>query len=167
MRVLGIDCGSTSTGYGVIETDGRTCRVLDYGAICPGRRQTFAQRLKRIHQQVVRLLERFRPEAVALEEVFQALNVKSAMHLSQVRGVVLLAAARANLPVCEYSAATVKKSVVGYGGAEKHQVQQMVQRLLALPNPPEPPDAADALAVALCHIRHNESRLRKLAALKK
>jgi len=167
MRVLGIDCGTTCTGYGVIETDGRTYHVLDYGAICPGRRQTFAQRLKRIHQGVVRLVQRFHPDTVVLEEIFQALNVKSAMHLSQVRGVVLLAAARANLPVCEYAALTVKSSVVGYGRAEKHQVQQMVQRLLGLSSPPEPPDAADALAVALCHIHHSESRRRKLAALKK
>jgi len=103
---------------------------------------------------------------VALEEVFQAFNVKSALQLSQVRGVVLLAAARAKLPVCEYSALTVKSSVVGYGRAEKHQVQHMVQRLLALPKLPEPSDAADALAVALCHIRHHESMRRKLAPAK-
>lgn len=166
MRVLGIDCGINSTGYGVIETDGCTCRVLDYGAIRPGRRQTFAQRLRCIHQDMERLLKRFRPDTVALEKVFQGSNVKTAMQLSQVQGVVLLAAARANLPVCEYWASTVKSSVAR-GRPKKHQVQQMMQRLLALPKIPEPSDAADALAIALCHIRHNESTRPKLAALKR
>lgn len=105
-------------------------------------------------------MERFRPHSVALEQVFQARNVKSALQLSQVRGVVQLAAALAGLPVREYSALSVKKGVVGYGQAEKRQVQRMVQRLLGLAAPPEPADAADALAVALCHLHAETTRLR-------
>jgi crossover junction endodeoxyribonuclease RuvC len=159
--VLGIDCGSLATGVGVVESDGRGYRVLHFGAICPPRADAFGDRLQHIHREVEALVERFRPDSIALEEVFQAFNVKSAMQLSQVRGVVLLAAARAGLPVREYSALTVKNSVVGYGRAEKQQVQRMVQRLLALPVPPEPADAADALAVAVCHL-HSEAARRRM-----
>jgi crossover junction endodeoxyribonuclease RuvC len=162
--VLGIDCGSLATGVGVIESNGRGYRVLHYGAIRPGRSLPFADRLERIHREVEDLVARFRPDSIALEEVFQAFNVKSAMQLSQVRGVVLLAAARAGLPVREYSALTVKSSVVGYGRAEKLQVQRMVQRLLDLPAPPEPADAADALAVAICHL-HSETTRRRLVGI--
>lgn len=164
LRVLGIDCSTTSTGYGVVETDGQRCRALGFGVIRSSSRQTLAQRLKHIHQEIEKLLKRFSPDAVAMEEVFLASNVKSAMQMSQVRGVVLLAAEHAHRPVRAYSAATVKNSVVGYGKAEKHQVQLMVQRLLALPEPPEPADASDALAVALCHI-HTERGQAKLARL--
>jgi crossover junction endodeoxyribonuclease RuvC len=163
MRVLGIDCGSLGTGVGVIESDGRAYQVLHYGVIRPGRSRPFAERLQHIHRELESLLERYRPDTLALEQVFQAFNVRSAMQLSQVRGVVLLAAARAGLPVSEYSALTVKSSVVGYGRAEKHQVQRMVQRLLALQALPQPDDAADALAVALCHI-HIETTRRRLAS---
>lgn len=160
MRVLGVDCGSTATGVGILESDGRGTRVLHYGAIRPARSQAFADRLAYIHREVEKLLKRFRPHSIAVEQVFQAVNIKSALQLSQVRGVVLLAAARAGLPVSEYSALTVKRSVVGYGRAEKHQVQKMVQRLLDLPELPQPADAADALAVALCHLHTETTRLR-------
>lgn len=162
MRVLGVDCGSTATGVGILESDGRGTRVLHYGAIRPARSEAFADRLAHIHREVERLLKRFRPDSIAVEQVFQAFNVKSALQLSQVRGVVLLAAARAGLPVSEYSALTIKRSVVGYGRAEKHQVQKMVQRLLDLSELPQPADAADALAVALCHL-HTETTRRRLA----
>ncbi len=158
MRVLGVDCGSRSTGFGVIESDGRNYQVLGYGAIRPARSQNFAERLLHIQVELDKLVERYQPNSIAVEQVFQAFNVKSAMHLSQVRGIVLLTAARAHLPVREYSALAVKSSVVGYGRAEKHQVQGMVQRLLALPALPEPDDAADALAVALCHIHCEKTR---------
>lgn len=161
--MLGIDCGTTSTGYGIVESQGQVCRALSFGVIRASARLPLPQRLKHIHRQLEKLLRRFDPDAVAVEEVFQAFNVKSAMQLNQVRGVVLLAAARAQRPVREYSALVVKGSVVGYGRAEKHQVQHMVQRLLALPQPPEPADASDALAVALCHI-HHEGALRPSAS---
>ncbi|MFQ5925914.1 MAG: crossover junction endodeoxyribonuclease RuvC [Terriglobia bacterium] len=164
LRVLGIDCSTTSTGYGVVESDGRNCRALGFGVIRTSRRLTFAQRLKHIHREIEKLLRRYAPDAIAIEEVFLACNVKSAMQMSQVRGMVLLAAERAQRPVREYSARTIKSSMVGFGGAEKHQVQLMVQRLLSLPNPPNPTDASDALAVALCHI-HNEEGERKAASL--
>lgn len=162
MRVLGVDCGSTGTGVGVIESTGRDYRVLHYGAIRPSRTQPFGERLLKIHQELEKLVRRFRPQTIAVEQVFQAFNVKSALQLSQVRGVVLLTAARARVPVSEYSALTVKSSVVGYGRAEKHQVQRMVQRLLSLPVVPQPEDAADALAVALCHIHTETTRRRQL-----
>lgn len=147
---------------GVLESDVRGARVLHYGAICPARSRAFADRLEQIHHELEKLVERFHPDTIAVEQVFQAYNVKSALQLSQVRGVVLLAAARAGIPVSEYSALTVKRSVVGYGRAEKRQVQRMVQRLLALPEMPEPEDAADALAVALCHL-YAETAFRRLA----
>jgi crossover junction endodeoxyribonuclease RuvC len=159
--VLGVDCGSVRTGVAVIENAGCGYRVLHYGAIQPIRSHAFGERLRYIHEELERLLEQFQPTTIALEEVFEAFNVKSAMQLSQVRGVVLLLAARAGLPVSEYSALTVKNSVVGYGRAEKHQVQRMVQRMLSLATPPEPEDAADALAVALCHL-HTETARRRL-----
>ncbi|MDA2912774.1 crossover junction endodeoxyribonuclease RuvC [Acidobacteriia bacterium AH_259_A11_L15] len=161
--MLGVDCGSTSTGVGVLESDGRDARLLHYGAIRPTRSRGFGERLQLIHRELEKLVERFRPHTIAVEQVFQAYNVKSAMQLSQVRGVVLLAAARAGLPVSEYSALAIKQSIVGYGRAEKHQVQRMVQRLLGLPEPPEPEDAADALAVAFCHL-HVETTRRRLAS---
>ncbi|MCI0402204.1 MAG: crossover junction endodeoxyribonuclease RuvC [Acidobacteria bacterium] len=157
---MGVDCGSIRTGVAVIENDGRGYRVLHYGAIQPIRSRPFGERLRHIHHELEKLVEEFRPHTVAVEEVFQAFNVKSAMQLSQVRGIVLLLAARAGLPVSEYSALTVKNSVVGYGRAEKHQVQRMVQRMLSLAVPPEPEDAADALAVALCHLHTQTARLR-------
>lgn len=156
MRVLGVDCGSRSTGYAVLESDGRRHKVLVYGAIRPRRVKTFAGRLQFIHSELEKLLKEYRPTVVAVEQVFQAYNVKSALQLSQVRGLVLLAAANAGLPVSEYAATSIKSCVVGYGHAQKRQVQVMVQRLLDLPELPEPDDAADALAVALCHI-HNQS----------
>jgi crossover junction endodeoxyribonuclease RuvC len=161
--VLGIDCGSTGTGVGVIESDGRDYRVLHYGVVRPKRSRPFAERLEFIHRELEQLVDRYHPQTIALEQVFHAFNVKSSMQLSQVRGVVLLAAARAGLPVSEYSALTVKASVVGYGRAEKHQVQLMVKRLLDLKTLPQPDDAADALAVALCHI-HTETTRRRLAS---
>ena len=163
LRVLGVDCGSIQTGVAVLQSNGKDHQVLHFGAIRVPRSRSLGERLKQIHQELEGLLERFRPDSIAVEAVFQAFSVKSAMHLSQVRGVVLLLAAQTGLPVSEYSALAVKKSVVGYGRAEKHQVQRMVQRILALSAPPRPEDAADALAVALCHI-HTETTRRRLAA---
>lgn len=159
MRVLGVDCGSVVTGVGIIEANGRGYRLLHYGAIRPVASHSFPSRLAHIYRELAALVERFHPHSVALEQVFQARNVKSALQLSQVRGVVQLAAALAGLPVREYSALTVKKSVVGYGQAEKHQVQRMVQRLLGLASAPEPQDASDALAVALCHLHVETTRV--------
>jgi crossover junction endodeoxyribonuclease RuvC len=157
LRVLGIDPGSETTGYGLIDSDGRRHELVEYGAIRAGRGASFAERLLQIERQLQHLIEKFRPDAVAVEEAFYAVNVKSALKLGQVRGVVLLVAARAGLPIFEYSPLEVKSATVGYGRAEKHQVQQMVRIILNLPKVPEPHDAADALAIAICHIHHHGS----------
>ncbi len=168
MRVLGVDPAAAGmTGYGVVETDGRGCRSLRFGALRPSaraRRGDFAARLHEIHSLMARLMKEFSPDAVALEGVFTALNMKTALKLAEVRGVVLLAAAQGNVPVHSYSPREVKSSVAGYGQASKHQMQLMVRALLGLPRTPEPPDAADALAVALCHIHASQSRARLAAA---
>lgn len=158
MRVLGIDCGCEATGYGIIETDGCRHRLLKAGTIRTSSKKPFPERLRRIADELAGLMADFStngsPLAVAVEEVFFAANVKSALKLGHVRGVALLEAARAGLSVSEYSPLEVKSSVVGYGRAEKHQVQRMVQSLLGLAEPPESEDAADALAVAICHAHH-------------
>ena len=157
MRVLGIDCGTEYTGYGVVDllSDSRNkdrlvCVVC--GAIKVSPRDTMATRLSRISVGLQQLISQHRPERVAIEDVFYATNVKSALKLGQVRGVAMLAAASAGLEVAEYSPLSIKSAVVGYGRAEKHQVQQMVARLLNLAQIPEPADAADALAIAICHL---------------
>ena len=156
-RVLGIDCGSGATGYGVIETDGRGSRVIASGVIVAAARLSFPERLKKISDSLSQLIETYAPDAVAVEEVFYSVNVKSALKLGQVRGVALLKAAEAALPVYEYSPLSIKSSVVGYGRAEKNQVQHMVKVLLKLTETP-PEDAADALAVALCHVHHSQTQ---------
>jgi crossover junction endodeoxyribonuclease RuvC len=157
MRVLGIDCGTEYTGYGVVDlvSDGRkndrlVCIIC--GAIKVSPREAMATRLSRISTGLQELIVQHRPDRVAIEDVFYATNVKSALKLGQVRGVAMLAAAAAGLEVAEYSPLSIKSAVVGYGRAEKHQVQQMVTRLLCLDEIPEPPDAADALAIAICHL---------------
>jgi crossover junction endodeoxyribonuclease RuvC len=161
MRVLGVDCGGEYTGYGVVEMDahGRLC-CLASGAIKLSPREALPRRLSRIFAQLGEIIAEHRPDEVAIEDVFYALNVKSALKLGQIRGVAMLAAAAAGLEVAEYSPLTIKSAVVGYGRAEKHQVQDMVTRLLELPSPPEPMDASDALAIAICHM-HTVGTLRQ------
>src|SRR3990172_11964815 len=156
-RVLGIDCGSSATGYGVIEAGGRSRRVVTCGVILTGAKLSFPQRLKQISDRLSQLIQTYSPDVVAVEEVFYSVNVKSALKLGHVRGVALLKAAEAALPIHEYSPLEIKSSVVGYGRAEKHQVQQMVKILLALDYIP-PEDAADALAVALCHAHYSQTQ---------
>jgi crossover junction endodeoxyribonuclease RuvC len=153
MRVLGIDCGGEYTGYGVVEMDsGGRLVCLTCGAIKLSPREPLAGRLLRIYEELGVLIAQHRPDEVAIEGIFYALNVKSALKLGQVRGVAMLAAAAAGLEVAEYSPLTIKSSVVGYGRAEKQQVQHMVTRLLRLAEAPEPMDASDALAIAICHL---------------
>jgi crossover junction endodeoxyribonuclease RuvC len=150
LRVAGIDPGSSATGYGVVElVDGRLRHVTS-GRIAPGRELPLPSRLKAIYEQVLRLLHDLKPTAVAVESLFFARNVRSALVLAHSRGIVLLAAAEAGLPVSEYAPMEVKRATVGYGRASKEQVQAMVARLLALPARPAA-DAADALGVAICH----------------
>jgi crossover junction endodeoxyribonuclease RuvC len=161
MRVLGVDPGSDTTGYGVVESDGHHHTLIECAAIhAPPRSFSFAERLLVIGQRLEEVIERLKPDACAVEEVFFAVNVKSALKLGQVRGVVLMTAARALVPVFEYSPLEVKLALVGYGRAEKHQVQEMVRLLLNLKEPPTPLDASDALAVAICHIHTTSTKLR-------
>jgi crossover junction endodeoxyribonuclease RuvC len=156
MRVFGIDCGTEITGYGVVETSdtGREPRILckAMGEIRLAKSESLPERLEQVYRKLTSELEQWRPDVVAVEEVFYSVNAKSALKLGQVRGVALLAAACLGLPVAEYAPLRIKSSVVGYGLAKKKQVQFMVARLLGLAELPQPADAADALAIAICHI---------------
>ena len=158
MRVLGIDCGGEYTGYGVVEIHptAKLC-CLTHGAIKLSLRDKLPIRLSKIYMHLGAIISEHQPDEVAIEDVFYALNVKSALKLGQVRGVAMLAAAAAGLEVAEYSPLTIKSSVVGYGRAEKEQVQHMVTRLLRMAEPPEPMDASDALAIAICHLHTLET----------
>ena len=165
MRVFGIDCGTEITGYGVVEMcdSGRQPKLLCHtlGAIRLAKAKPLPVRLAQVYFELNEALARWRPDVVAVEEVFYSVNAKSALKLGQVRGVALLAAASAGLPVAEYAPLRIKSSVVGYGLAKKEQVQFMVARLLELKQIPEPPDAADALAIAICHIHTAQTQLRQ------
>jgi crossover junction endodeoxyribonuclease RuvC len=165
MRVLGIDCGTECTGYGVVDLcpDGNLI-CLTCGGIKLSTRNSMAARLATIFSRLGGLIEEYQPEQVAIEDVFYAVNVKSALKLGQVRGVAMLAASAAGLEVAEYAPLSIKSAVVGYGKAEKCQVQHMVAQLLSLEDIPEPPDAADALAIAICHL-HTAATLRRQSAV--
>jgi crossover junction endodeoxyribonuclease RuvC len=161
MRVFGIDCGTEITGFGVVESDSNArepklvCMAM--GAIRLSKKKPLPVRLDQVFCELTEAMERWKPDAVSIEEVFYSVNPKSALKLGQVRGVALLAAARQGLPVAEYAPLKIKSSVVGYGLAKKEQVQFMVARLLGLSEVPEPADAADALAAAICHIHTAET----------
>jgi crossover junction endodeoxyribonuclease RuvC len=165
MRVLGIDCGTEYTGFGVVELclDGKLV-CLTCGAVKLSPREPLSLRLATIFERLGEIIHEHRPDNVAIEGIFYALNVKSALKLGQVRGVAMLAASTAGLEVIEYAPLTIKSAVVGYGRAEKQQVQHMVTRLLNLSEIPEPPDAADALAIAICHL-HTAATLERQSAV--
>ncbi|MGC1613798.1 MAG: crossover junction endodeoxyribonuclease RuvC [Candidatus Acidiferrum sp.] len=174
-RVLGVDPAATGpTGYGIIESDGRRCRMLHYGAlkVAPKRqKECLGAVLQDVHALLCRLMDEFSPDALAVESVFTALNMRTALRLAEVRGVVLLAAAQRGVAVHSYSPREVKASVAGYGQADKRQIQLMVRALLEMTETPEPSDAADALAVALCHLQAARAQQRfglpdKAAAVK-
>lgn len=165
MRVLGVDCGTEYTGFGVVELcPDETLVCLACGAIKLSPREPLPRRLATIFERLGIIIQEHRPDNVAIEDVFYALNVKSALKLGQVRGVAMLAASSAGLQVTEYSPLSIKSAVVGYGRAEKPQVQHMVTRLLNLSEMPEPPDAADALAIAICHLHTSATLVRQQAA---
>lgn len=153
MRVFGIDPGSERTGYGCIDSDGRSHRLVQCGAIGAGAGALFPQKLSVIFRELSTLIAKHRPECVAIENIFHAVNTRSALKLGHARGVAMLAAVEAGVPIVEYTPAEVKRAVVGYGRAEKPQVGQMVKLLLGLDRVPAPHDAADALAVAICHVQ--------------
>ena len=161
MRIIGIDPGSGATGYGIIETDGSGHRIVLYGAVQTSAKKPFHERLLKIHSELNKILAREKADAMAIEEVFHAVNIQAALRLGHARGVALLCAAEYGLSVHEYSPLEIKSAVVGYGRADKFQIQAMVRLLLKLPELPEPDHAADALAVAICHA----NRI-KFAALK-
>jgi len=154
MRILGIDCGTQNTGYGLIESDGRCHRMIAAGAIHTSPKDPLHARLLIIARGLRDVIDAHTPDAAAVEEVFYAQNVNTALKLSHARGVALLTLAEAGLPVGEYSPLEIKTSVVGYGRAEKQQVKLMVHSLLQLDNQIESEDACDAIAVAICHATH-------------
>jgi crossover junction endodeoxyribonuclease RuvC len=164
VRVLGVDpAASGPTGYGVVESDGRRCSMLHYGAYRVGakrQKESSGAALQDVHTLLCDLIKEFSPSVMALESVFTALNMRTALRLAEVRGVVLLAAAQHGIVVHSYSPRQVKASVAGYGHADKRQMQVMVRALLSMTELPEPADAADALAVALCHLQTEYARLR-------
>jgi crossover junction endodeoxyribonuclease RuvC len=155
MRVLGIDPGTATVGYGVVErsaSPGAVARLVECGILRTRPREALQQRLATIHEGLHELIERHRPDVLAVEDIFYATNVRTTIVLGHARGVILLAGAQAGLVVAEYSPALVKKTVVGRGGALKPQVGFMVAKLLKLSAAPKPADAADAVAVALTHL---------------
>ncbi|MCU1289213.1 MAG: Holliday junction resolvase [Acidobacteria bacterium] len=154
MRVLGIDPGSETLGWGVVEGSGLKYSLVDYGTVKSSARESFPRRLLKIYEGVEAVIEKFKPDAISVEEAFYAVNVKVALKLGQVRGVVLLLGEKSALEIGEYSPRLIKQTVVGYGNAEKHQVQEMVRLLLRMKTVPQPHDAADALAIAICHFHH-------------
>jgi crossover junction endodeoxyribonuclease RuvC len=152
VRIFGIDPGSERTGYGCVEALGSRHRLVICGALAAPPRATFPDKLNYIHAGLVALLAKHRPDCVAVESIFHSRSALSALKLGHARGIALLAASEAGLHVVEYAPAEVKRAVVGYGRAEKNQVQQMIKLLLGLDAAPRPHDAADALAVAICHL---------------
>lgn len=151
MLVLGIDPGTSITGYGLVEAQGGKFKPVGYGCVRTPAGEALPRRLQVIYREVRVLIERYRPDFIAVEELFFNKNTRTALVVGQARGVILLGAADAGLEVWEYTPLQVKQAVAGYGRAEKCQVQEMVRVLLSLPGIPKPDDAADALAVAICH----------------
>jgi crossover junction endodeoxyribonuclease RuvC len=166
MRIFGIDPGSERTGYGCVETDGRRHRLVTCGALSAPAHTAFPARLLVIHAGLASLLEECRPDCVAIENIFHARNVRSALKLGHARGVALLAACAAGVPIVEYTPAEIKRAVVGFGRAEKPQVGQMVKLLLGLDAPPSPHDASDAIAVAICHIHSSHGAIANAVRLR-
>lgn len=157
MRIIGIDPGTASTGFGVLEQNGNRLHLLHYGVIRTSPQVPAARRLLQIYREISELITQYRPEVMAVEELFFNKNSRTVLAVGQARGVAMLAAARGNLPVAEYTPLQVKMAVVGYGRAEKRQVQEMVRVLLGLTRRPQPDDAADALAVAICHAHSRQN----------
>jgi crossover junction endodeoxyribonuclease RuvC len=154
MRVLGIDPGSETLGWGVIEGTGLRYSLIDFGTVKSSPKQVFSKRLLKVHDGVAEVIDKFAPDVLAVEDTFYAVNVGVALKLGQVRGAMLLLAEQRGLEIAEYSPRLIKQTVVGYGAAEKHQVQEMVRVLLRMKTVPTPHDAADALAIAICHFHH-------------
>lgn len=151
MRILGIDPGYAIVGYGVIDYENTRFSVVDYGAILTDAGTPFNERLEQIYDEAFALMQRFRPQAMAIEKLFYNTNAKTVIDVGQARGALILAAQKNAMEIAEYTPLQVKQSVVGYGRAEKNQVQEMTKLILNLPKIPKPDDTADALAIAICH----------------
>jgi crossover junction endodeoxyribonuclease RuvC len=164
MRVLGIDPGSETLGWGVVEGSGLKYSLVEFGTVKSSPKLAFPKRLARIYDGVTEVIEKFGPDVLSIEEAFYAVNAQVALKLGQVRGVVLVLGERRGLEIAEYAPRLIKQTVVGYGAAEKPQVQEMVRVLLRLKSPPTPHDAADALATAICHFHHSGMKKRIISA---
>ena len=162
MRILGIDPGYATTGFGLLETDGAGPRLLQYGVVTTPKDEPFPRRLEILYDDLCRLAELTKPDAAAVEELFWGHNITTGIGVSHGRGVILLALAKSGVPIFEYTPMQVKQAVVGYGKAEKRQVMDMTRRLLHMEEVARPDDAADAIAIALCHARSQTSLLAKL-----
>lgn len=152
MLVLGIDPGTAITGYGLVREDDQVLALVDCGVITTPAGQPLAERLQAIYRGLASVIQAHQPSVAAVEELFFSRNVKTALSVGHARGVTLLVLADAGLPIHEYKPLEIKQAIAGYGGADKHQVQEMVRLLLGLDQAPQPDDAADAVAVAVCHI---------------
>ena len=161
MRILGIDPGVATIGFGVIDFLGREYKLVNCGVITTPAHTMLSARLEQIYDDMCQLLELFKPDAVSIEELFFNTNITTGIAVAHGRGVLLLACRKAGVAIYEYTPLQVKQAVVGYGRAEKKQVMDMVRRICALPSPPKPDDAADAVALALCHARSSTSLLYK------
>ena len=159
MRILGIDPGYATTGFGILEAGRGSVQLLNYGTITPPTTLTFPERLVVLYDDMVQLIETVKPDAVAVEELFWGHNVTTGIGVSHGRGVILLAICKSGAPLFEYTPNQVKQAVVGYGGADKHQVMGMTRRILKMEKVARPDDAADAIAIALCHARSSTSLL--------
>lgn len=159
MIILGIDQGLAIVGWGVVEYKGTKFRTVDYGAITTPKEMNTQQRLKRIYDELADIIRKYRPEQVAIEELFFNTNTTTGIRVSEARGVILLICEQAHMGIYEYTPLQVKQAVVGYGRADKKQVITMVTMLLGLSEPPKPDDTADALAIAICHAHSGASRL--------
>lgn len=151
MLILGIDPGTATTGYGILEKEGDRTRAVAFGAIITSPKETPANRLMSIYDRLAKLIDTYRPDVLVTERLFFSKNETTAFSVGRTVGVVLLLAAQRGIPTLEYTPMEIKQAVVGYGGAEKKQIQYMVQRILGLPEPPKPDDVADALAICICH----------------
>jgi crossover junction endodeoxyribonuclease RuvC len=165
MKILGIDPGTVVMGYGVIESDGDTIALVDFGAIKVPEKAAIGERLSLLYNELTKVIKKHRPDAVAVESPFISKNVRSAMAIGRAQAIAILAGANCKLDVCEYPPAKVKQAVAGYGTADKEQVQEMVRLQLNLRKAPTPTDASDALAVAICHVQ--ETRMENIVAGKR
>ena len=159
MRILGIDPGYATTGFGVLQAERASVRLLNYGTITTPAALAFPERLVMLYDDMTQLIDTVKPDAVAVEELFWGHNVTTGIGVSHGRGVILLAICKSGIPLFEYTPNQVKQSVVGYGGADKHQVMEMTRRILKMEKVARPDDAADAIAIALCHARSATSLL--------